>query len=209
MAKYVVLFDLETTGLPNQPGYNKYYSPRKLAHYDSSRVVQIALTTYKIENGKSQMITEHDYIIKPDGFKIENAHIHNITHDMATQTGIEFKDAIGQLEAEFSRANLLVAHNAQFDIKVLLSELYRQGMTSLEAEISGTPYFCTSHGTTNLLKLRYNKKKFKQPKLIELYKWLFKKMPDGMDGQHNALWDTRVLAQCFLALLDRKYFVLV
>jgi DNA polymerase-3 subunit alpha len=210
MKKYIVLFDLETTGLPKQPGYNKYYPPRKLSYYDSSRVVQIALTTYEIVEGlPPKMVFEEDCIIKPNGFVIQNAHIHNITHDIAIKTGINFKTAMCKFLPEFKRASLLVAHNAQFDIKVLMSELYRQGLTDMETEIKDTPSFCTSHGTTNMVKLKYNNKKFKQPKLIELYKWLFKKHPDDMDGQHNALWDTRVLSKCFIELLSKKYITLI
>lgn len=206
MKNLVLFFDLETTGLPKQPGYNKYYSPKEISCYDSSRVVQIAIMLYEFNDLECKKITEENFIIKPSDFKIENDHIHGISNLSANQTGIEFKTAIDKIYDHFIKTNLLVAHNAQFDINVLSSELYRHDMFDLASYIEKLPYICTSHSTTNLLKLKFNKYKYKQPKLIELYKWLFGKFPPNMKNeQHNAVWDTQILSECFIELIKKKY----
>jgi len=211
MTKYVIIFDLETTGLPIQPRYNKYYNYQKTQYYDSSRVVQIGYTFYKITKDKYEYISEHEYMIKPNDFIIQNAKIHGITQDIANKQGIPFASAINKMLIHIKKAHLLVAHNAKFDVNVLLSEMYRQRNNKDVSNglkiFKNIPFFCTSISTTNLIKLKYNKKKYKQPKLEELYKWLFnEKLPDG--NRHTALYDAQVLTKCFIQLLKTNKFSL-
>jgi DNA polymerase-3 subunit alpha len=207
MSKRIILFDLETTGLPKQPCYDKYHSYKKLQYYNSSRIVQIGMQIYQYdEKSNHTLIAEYDYIIKPDMFEINNSHIHKITQEIAISKGIDFIQAIKNIKHEFKTASLIVAHNALFDTNIILSEMFRYGLISYIDEFAKIPVFCTSRQTTNLLKLRYNKTQYKQPKLIELYRWLFKS--NAPNNLHNALQDTKVLSKCFFELLDKKYFSL-
>jgi len=212
-AKYVITFDLETGGLCKQPRYNEYYPYNQIKYYAGSRVVQIGYTVHKVTGKKQEFISEAEYIIAPRGFKIDNERFHGITHDMAMRQGIEFKDAIALMQDDFKKASLLVAHNAGFDINVLLSEMWRQGMTTLATEFAAIPYFCTSLKMKHTMKLplpfRRKKKDYKQPNLGELYMWCFgKPIPDEDGKRHTALFDAQRTAECFLDLLKKNKFVL-
>jgi len=94
-----------------------------------------------------------------------------------------------------------------FDANILLSELYRYGLYAIVEDFSNIPQFCTSLNTAPIIKLKFNKKQYKEPKLKELYKWLFK-VDLNNDDLHNALADTRFLSECFFELLKRNFFVL-
>lgn len=204
----VLFIDLETTGLPKQPCYDYYYDPKQVSYYEQSRIVQIAAITYDVdckEPSKSVLVAEHDYIIKPNGFVIQNSHIHGIDQTLASFAGITLADAMSRIADDLNGCKLLVAHNLGFDKNVLLSELYRMDLQKYIPVISSMSEFCTSKGCSNLTKIPFNKSKFKQPKLAELYKFLFKKEAVGL---HNALNDTHIMIKCFLELLSTSYISL-
>lgn len=198
----IAFFDLETTGIPIQPGYNKFYSYDQLKYYDNARIVQIALITYDFDEKEQtfKKIAEYDYIIKPDGFKISNADIHNIPHSMAVFAGLDFVEVMTIIIPALAECDLLVAHNSKFDRNVLLSELYRYQLHSSIDIVSSMADFCTCDNSVNITKLPFNYKKYKHPKLNELHKYLF-----GVDAKdlHNALNDTRVTVKCFIELYSR------
>ena len=206
---FIGFFDLETTGLPTTINFNTYYDPSITKYYNSSRVVQMALIVYEVIPDEKQqieykMISEHDYIIKPDGFTINNDHIHHITNELANFAGIPFADAIGLLKADFLKCDWYIAHNIIFDKNVLLSELHRYQITDLIAKMKSSNIFCTSRDCRAVTQLKYKTGSFKQPKLIELHKFLFETDPGEL---HNALADTRVLAACFFEMLKKQLVV--
>ncbi len=152
-----------------------------------------------------EVIARHDYIIKPDGFVIQNAEIHDITQDMACFVGLPFLEAINRLESDLEKCQALIAHNIIFDKNILLSELHRYGKLNLINKIKSMKEFCTSKGTSHILKMKYTTgsfSKFKQPKLSELYRYLFNKQAENL---HNALVDISITLLCFLELLVKKH----
>ena len=200
----IAFIDLETTGLPKHPSFNVYYPYTQLKFYDSSRIVQMSVLIYEIFNGEFKLVADHTYIIKPDGFVINNAHIHRITNTIANLAGIPFTDVINNISADLCTCNVLIAHNILFDRTILLSELHRYGLNQVIYAINAMGQFCTSVGCTNITRLKYNATKFKQPKLSELYKFVFKK---ELAGAHDASVDTKALADCFIELYKKKLIV--
>ncbi len=203
----IAFIDLETTGLPKQPRFDEYYSYTQLKFYDNARIVQIAVVIYDIDettNTERKRVTEHTYIIKPDGFEIRNSHIHRISHAMALFAGVPFKEVMEKIMPDLFACDVFIAHNILFDRNVLLSELHRYNMINIIYKINSMKYFCTSKGCKNITKIRYNASEFKQPKLSELYKFLFKK---EMLDAHDALVDTNVLIECFMELRKRRLVV--
>lgn len=201
----VMFIDLETTGLPKQPSYDYYYDPKQTNHYDTSRIVQLCVITYDIDQKdpeNSVKKSEHNYIIRPDGFVIQNAEIHGIDHNLASFAGITLADAMRNIKDDIAECKLLVAHNLGFDKNVLLSELYRTNLAEYVPYIISMSEFCTSKGCSNLTKIPFNKFKYKQPKLSELYQFLFKKTANGL---HDALVDTRYMVECFFELIKIGY----
>lgn len=220
----LLFFDLETTGLPNMIGYDKYYHYSDLSKYDTSRIVQISIHIYEYDNKikkicvspsaisleikdnktkkiQFNMTNIFDYIVKPNGFKIENSEFHGITNDIASTKGIEFKEIIPKIIKEFENS-YLIAHNVMFDKMVLLSELYRAGFKDEVKLIENLPVFCTCMEIKSVTKIINKYGKYKNPKLSELYEFLFKITPKNL---HNANADTTYLTECFFELCKRNY----
>lgn len=200
----LLFIDLETTGLPLTTGFKKYYPYEQLSKYDSSRIVQFAMLVYEYIDNEWVMVREHNYIIKPNGFRIMNSHIHGIDHEVAEACGIEFKEMVKNIIDDIQDAILLVAHNVKFDYNVFMSELHRNGCFDIIELFKTIPHFCTSSSTIDIVKIKHNNR-YKFPKLTELYKFLFAVEPQGM---HNALQDIRCTAKCFFELLRRNLFVI-
>jgi DNA polymerase III epsilon subunit-like protein len=135
-SKKVFIFDTETTGLPERIPGSKWGSPGEYwsytmnEKYDKSRIISIAWAFTQSFN-KSILAKEkiYNYIRFPEGFdNIPTTHIHGISYDMACNSGIPFNDIFqnsGLYEALLN-AEYIIAHNVNFDIHILLNELFRQ-----------------------------------------------------------------------------------
>ncbi len=201
----IAFIDLETSGLPEQIGFNVYYPYSQTHRYKNARIVQIAVIIYDVEpNGEFKQFASHSYIIKPDGFSINNSHIHRISNNIANTTGIPFTQAIENLKTDLMACNTLIAHNILFDRNVLLSELHRYKLDPVIYAINKMNYFCTSNGCVNITRIKYNSHKYKQPKLGELYKFLFKR---ELINAHDALVDTLALAECFIEMYKKNLII--
>ena len=114
----MLVLDIETTGLPLTKGYNNYYSPKDTQKYNSSRIVSIALLNDKLEHYK---------VLKPTDFTIKNSHFHGISQEDALKKGISLQEFFDpSILQSIEECDFILGHNINFDINVLLSELYRQ-----------------------------------------------------------------------------------
>ena len=181
-----LFFDTETTGLP------KNYKAPVTDLKNWPRLIQVA---WLITDDAGQDVKSVEYIIKPEGFIIppESAKIHGITHERATQEGVSLKPVLEEIAADFAQANVLIAHNMQFDEKILGAEFLRAGGSN---HVDAKPRKCTMQSSTNYCAIPgpYGNK---WPKLQELHSKLFQK---GFDGAHNALADVRACSRCYFEL---------
>lgn len=181
-----LFFDTETTGLPKN-----YKAPASdLPNWP--RVIQIA---WLIADDAGNEIKGAEYIIKPDGFSIpqEASRIHGITTERALKEGVSLKPVLDEIAIDIAHAAVLLAHNIQFDEKVLGAEFLRTGATN---HLDGKKRSCTMQASTAYCQIPgpYGNK---WPKLQELHEKLFHK---GFDDAHNALADVRACAKCYFEL---------
>lgn len=185
----ILFFDTETTGLP----INWNASVEQLDNWP--RLVQIAWSVY-YSNGN--LIEEHDYVIKPVGFKIssEASAVHKITTEKALEIGVDLLTILKVFSSSIKNCGLIVAHNYSYDYNIVVAELLRNG---LENSLKEKEHICTMNASTDFCKIPgpYG---YKWPKLEELYKTLF----DESFNAHNALDDIRATASCFWALKEKK-----
>jgi DNA polymerase-3 subunit alpha len=167
----ILVFDTETNGLPKKDDFS------------AVRIVSIAFKTDS---------DEKYFIIKPD-FEINNSHIHGITYEMATQEGVDFQEAIQYLNSVIDSVDTLVGHNINFDIGVLLSELYRHQEHVLVSKIKDKNKYCTMKNSVMVCKIRDKYGRYKYPKLGELYSHFF----NDTCNFHHALEDTRATYKCY------------
>ena len=183
--------DIETSGLPITGGFNKYYPFSQTAYYDESRIIELA---YIITNSGGNVVLSHSVLIKPDGFKIENSHIHGIKHEDAEREGVSIKEALLKFGEDLKRFNCdkLVCHNINFDKNVLLSETWRNDVVNVTHTLLCLSEICTMDMGKKLMKVR------KCPKLVELYHYLFK---ETVIQNHRALDDVKLCMKCYFGMV--------
>jgi DNA polymerase III epsilon subunit-like protein len=182
-----IIVDLETTGLPIGPRFHE-----NLQTYNKCRVVSIA---WIVLNDDLNEVDRQYYLVHPDNFIIpkDSTRIHGITTDEAIEKGIDIKLALNKMldSMRMHGVHTIVAHNINFDINVLKSEMFRYDMHAEIDEISKMDVYCTMFYGRKLFKLS------KVPKLIELYKLCTDR---ELEGAHHALIDTDACAECFKIL---------
>ncbi|MFN0316840.1 MAG: 3'-5' exonuclease [Burkholderiales bacterium] len=185
-----LFFDTETTGIP------KNYKAPASDLKNWPRLVQIA---WLMAGADGKEIASAEAVIKPEGFKIpaDAAKIHGITTEIALQRGREIGTVLEAIAADIGKAGALVAHNMQFDEKILGSELLRAGYPN---HVETKMRLCTMQSATQYCRIPGNYG-FKWPTLQQLHMKLFR---EEFQGAHRALEDVRACARCFFELRRLK-----
>ncbi len=139
-----------------------------------------------------------DFIVKRDGFLIENSKFHGITNEISEEKGISFSEVAVILSKYLKQVSHIVAHNASFDVNVILSELYRLNMTSVIDEMKDKKVLCTMKHTKYMVGIR-NRYGIKYPSLAELYKFVCN---ETIENAHNSKYDTKNLHKIVKKLYD-------
>lgn len=189
-------FDTETTGLPTRKG-NRFSSFKDLECYNSARIVSISW----IITQQQKVVGQAYYVIKPDCFEIpkEATNIHGISTEEATKSGCPIQTVFDQLLSVLPNCSTMVAHNIDFDINVLKSEVHRYKQTKLLEILSEKNMVCTMKKGKEVLKKRV------YPKLAVLYKELY---GEDVENAHNAQYDTIYCYKCYIKMfpLDKSVF---
>ena len=192
----VLVYDLETNGLPDCPSFGTYYSPEELHRYKSSRIVQ---WSWSLHESDGTTIVEEDHIIKPNlaEYRILNDRFHGITENIARIRGTSFEQILETWKTHLAQVTTIVGHNVNFDKHVLLSELHRRGYPEVAKAMMEKQWICTMERATKLCNLKA-RNKLKPPKLCELMHALNIKEEVGR-AFHNSKHDVYYTARCFFA----------
>jgi DNA polymerase III epsilon subunit-like protein len=185
---YLLFFDIETTGLIKR-------WKAELTDFDNfPDIVEIA---WKIFNSNKKLISADSHLIKPYGFIIPDdaIEIHGITNEYANQHGEEIDVVLNKLSLTITKLKpTLVAHNIEYDSKVLSSSFLKRGFNDplIDAEKvctmkTSSEYFRTS---------RYLK-------LEELHYTLFSLK---IIKCHRAVYDLDALVECYFRLSELRTF---
>jgi len=182
----LLFFDTETTGIPKN-----YKAPASNLE-NWPRLVQIA---WLLTDDKGDEANCAEHVIRPDGFSIPAgaSRIHGITTEIAKKTGVDLRLALDAIARDFSSATILIAHNMQFDEKILGAEFLRSGYPNHVEEKSRK---CTMQSSTKFCGIS-GPNGYKWPRLEELHRKLFR---EGFDGAHDALADVKACAKCYFEL---------
>jgi len=176
-----LFFDVETTGLPIN-----YQAP--LSDLENwPRIVQIAWSHYDDEGNE---LSRNSYIVKPNGFTIpsRSTEIHKITTEDAIEQGTNLNEVLNEFSSAIEKSTVLIAHNIDFDQKVVGAEFLREKVSN---NLFEKKTFCTMKH----LPPTFNSGKW--PKLLALHTKLFN---TGFEGAHHAMTDVEICAKCFWEL---------
>jgi DNA polymerase III epsilon subunit-like protein len=206
----ILVFDVETTGLLPKYGANE------LKNYP--HILQLSFIIYDI--GAKKIVKEFDSYVNID----TNIHISNkiteltgITRELCNN-GLSMIEILKEFHEAYVFCNGLVAHNMDFDSKMIGVEIERfRSMIEIHCpqvftifnpfyeKIHNITRYCTMKSGTNLCNILIPSKiegkppMIKWPKLIELHNYLFNNEP--INGLHNSLIDVKVCLRCYLKML--------
>ena len=117
-----VIIDTETTGLPRD---------RRGRIDDSSNwphIVQLSWILY--DNETNRLFKSNDIIGIDDSVEIskESIAVHGITRKRCRDEGIPIRSAIIKFQKAMADANVVIAHNLEFDKKLMMAECARNKM---------------------------------------------------------------------------------
>jgi DNA polymerase-3 subunit epsilon len=201
MSKVTVVFDTETTGKPKD-----YDEPVTQVH-NWPRVVQLGMALQVPD----QPLQTFKALIKPpngNAFPIpmEATRIHGITDEMCMDTGMTISDALDQFEFWLGAADVLVAHNLDFDRPVLGCEFVRLKRKPMQKP--ELVRVCTQKSTSAFVGIPKGWNDpfdpYKWPKLQELHHKLF---GCHFEGDHDALADVMATLKCYNRLCELGTFI--
>ncbi|HMA62419.1 MAG TPA: 3'-5' exonuclease [bacterium] len=181
-----LFFDTETTGLPNN-----WKAPASALN-NWPRMVQIA---WILSDNNGNRIENVDFIIKPENYKIPKSatKVHGITNQVAHQQGRDLETILRKFNKQVRKTDYIVAHNINFDLKIVGAELLRK---ELNIYFQEKRRICTMKSTTNYCKLP-GKFGYKWPNLSELHIKLF---GEDFEEAHDAAIDIKATEKCFWEL---------
>lgn len=178
-----LVFDTETTGLWN------FKAPP--TDPSQPRLLQLGC---QLLDDKLEVAGEFNMVIKPDGWTVpdEAAAIHGISTEYANQYGIPVKDALVIFCRLLHMSKRLVAHNFNFDVRVVEGELVRLDVEQAMI-FKARPSYCTMLTSTKICNIA-GPRGPKWPKLTEAYRHFF---GEELTGAHDAMVDVRACSRIF------------
>ena len=204
--KYLV-FDTETSDLPK----TKIVSPEKMHLYPY--VVQFSYIIY--DQDTNTKIKIFDKIIKLKPYNViskDSTKFHGITNEISELKGVSLKDVLTEFLTDIDSIDCIVAHNKEFDLKMIMIELMRliedEIVPELKlnwenklAKVQGLSNVrCTMRDSIDLCKIEKENsrgKYYKFPTLSELHMKLFMVEPKNL---HNSLNDILITLRCFIQM---------
>jgi DNA polymerase-3 subunit alpha/DNA polymerase-3 subunit epsilon len=192
----VMLLDSETSGL-----FPRNADPRDLEQFEKARVVSIA---WRIVTMPENVLEAAYYSIIDIGGEdgpVGAEFIHGITRQKMQQFGVSIKEALNLFMREIKLVDKIVAHNVDFDMSVILSELYRMDYPADKIEqLESIPKVCTMKSSVQLCQLPWSYPGYKWPKQSELYSFLFN---TDMMYAHSSFYDVEALHKMYIELVNR------
>jgi DNA polymerase-3 subunit epsilon len=208
----LLFVDTETTGLPDFRRPHSWTGQPRICQFGA------ILTDL---NGATK--AELNLIIRPDGWTIpaKLTEIHGISQADAEKYGVRAKDALNLFTTLCGAAELVVAHNIEFDRFMIYREIAAQRVTGGQAADGRANDgqtddddpetfikfndFCTMNAAIPILKLpptdrmkAAGRTGFKWPSLRETYRHFFGRDFDGT--AHDAMADVRACRDIYFAL---------
>lgn len=190
-----LFYDTETSGLPD---FRKPSDAPNQPH-----IVQLAAL---LTDDAGNELGSVDLIVCPDGWDIPDkvAAIHGISQEKATDCGVPEKRAVEIFLALATIAGRRVAHNDQFDARIVRIALKRFYQPVVADHWKAMPSECTMKTASPIMQMEPTERMVaagfnhhKNPKLSEAYEHFF---GEELEGAHNAMVDVRACKRIFFEM---------
>ena len=175
------VFDTETSGL---------FDFSKPA--DAPGQPRLASIAFVFLSDDFEIEREFYRLVRPSGWTMPYGatRVNGLTNEMLHKDGIPVRAVLNAFNHLVDMNYTFVAHNIQFDMKVMRGELRRAGLRDYRDELRTV---CTMRSLTNVCRLPA-KRGFKWPTLTEAFDFCF---GETFENAHTALADARACAKIF------------
>ena len=191
----ILFFDTETTGFtrPNMP----------VSHESQPHLTQIAAQLVRPDNST---FMEFSLIVNA-GVPIpkQASDVHGITNEIAEEYGVSQSTAVDFFLKLYGHADLVVAHNINFDKQVMETAIARRtgGTMRLTKDL-----YCTMRNATDIVKapptakmVAAGRTHWKSPNLGECIKHFF---DEELEDAHDAMVDVQACRRVYFKLNEGK-----
>ena len=211
----ILVFDVETTGLlPKKPRRktDDKACENEIPIESYPYIIQLSFVLYDLIES-TPVITYDSYIKIPDHVELSQhvSELTGITKEMCNEKGRDISDVLDKFYEAYMLAEVIVAHNIDFDEQMILIELQRNRKEIIEKlpycftifskiyeKMKGVQRYCTMKNGTEICAIVVESKTTKKwPRLVELYKKLFDEVPVGL---HNSMVDVNACLRCYLKM---------
>lgn len=190
-----IVFDTETNGKIQGNA-----APEQVDLYP--RISQLA---YNVYDDKRELIKRVSNYVLPDGWGFPDEEFFRKHADINVNItqGKPISVVLDEFIADRSAAQFVIAHNINFDVRIVRSEMIR---ANKKMEFTAKK-ICTMMKSTSYAKVpnKNGRAGYKWPTLTELHYALFK---SDFEGAHGADFDVEACAKCFFELVNRKVITL-
>ena len=186
-----LFFDTETTGMINRKAPSD--------HVSQPDMVQLGAI---LVDGERRVRGELNVIIKPQGWTVPDgaAQIHGMTTAICESYGVHPSSALEMFAMLVVRAQMVVAHNLDFDMAILETACKRYGLDLRDVIHPGAALHCTMKAATPVIQLP-GKYGYKWPNLQEAHEHFIGRK---FEGAHDAMADVRACRDVFFAMQDGR-----
>lgn len=192
----ILVYDCETTGLVRGTDYTSPNMP-----------FLAAITAILYDTEVHRIVASMNSMVQPDGWAMpeEAGQVNGLTNEALQQLGIPAPVLLPACIALMFKADLRVAHNVDFDSKVIAATLWRHIVKESSEETAhetvkawlALPSYCTMQESKSIVNALDKRGKVKYPKLTEAYKFFFDR---ELDRAHSANADAVATLEIYLAL---------
>lgn len=181
--------DVETSGLPRPD--------LPLDDPSQPRIVELSA---RLVDGTGKTVSGFDALIRPDGWSIEPeaARVHGIDEAYAYRHGIGIAPALVFLQAMCERARYIVAHNMEFERKLIGAELSRLRATGQWWHGRAQSMRCTMELSAPILKIPGDFGEYRWPSLETAMAHFYPDM--GWSSTHRAGSDVEACLMVWQAI---------
>lgn len=195
----ILAYDTETTGIIRGSDYTNPTNPF---------LASIAMLLFDSDTNK--IVSSFNAAVKPDGWTMpeEAGRVNGLTDEYLNTFGIPATIVIPTVIALATKADLLIAHNVEFDTKVVASALWRHLLTENQTENHeaiaapvnlwlSLPTYCTMKESKEIVGAKNKRGALKYPKLTEAYEFFFNR---PLNRAHSANADAVAVLEIYIAL---------
>ena len=172
----LLFIDTETTGLDT----------------GKDRIVQLSTRLVSTTGHR-----DYNQMVRPENFIIPAAatKIHGITNQVATLRGTAISQVLEDFFLQLDQADIVIGHNVQYDIAIIIAEAKRHGYHNLVDALTGPQFglntgrraaICTQCLAADYLEATGKTPSLSSTKLTTIYRQLF---GEELAGAHDALVD--------------------